>query len=126
MKKKHTMCPFGKCPICKDNFLTNKPITQKLDEKMTLNLYLQGCEDLADTFVRKYFGKEATYSWIADEVGGVIEVADRFFSVTDIADFLRYKYSTKMLFEYYDRDLECRSGGREWKYNIYSYKKLRK
>jgi len=84
---------------------TNIPITRKLDEKITLALYYQACEDVADTFTRKYF-KGASYYWIGLEVGGVIEVADRFFSVSDMVDFLRYKYTGKMMFEYYNYERE--------------------
>ena len=102
---------------------TNIPITRKLDEKITLALYYQACEDVADTFTRKYF-KGASYYWIGLEVGGVIEVADRFFSVSDMVDFLRYKYTSKMMFRYYDEKLDADMKGKEFPYNIYSYKKL--
>jgi hypothetical protein len=102
---------------------TNIPITRKLDEKITLALYYQACEDVADTFIRKYF-KGASYYWIAEQVGGVLEVADRFFSVADMVEFMGYKYTGKMLFRYYDEKLECGMKGKEFGFNIYSYKKL--
>jgi hypothetical protein len=62
---------------------------------------------LAFQFALKYFGKDADYWWIADEIGGVFCIADYFFNVMDMADFLRYNYTRKAMFEYYDYALKC-------------------
>lgn len=96
----------------------------RLNEYM-LGTYELACNELAEYFVTKYFGKDAEYYWIGDEVGGVIEVADRFFSMSDIADFVRHKYSAKMLFSYYDQKLDSDMKNKEWRYNIKNYKKLK-
>jgi hypothetical protein len=96
----------------------------KLGEYM-LGTYELACDELAQYFVVKYFGKEAEYYWIGDEIGGVIDINERFFSIDDMVNFLRYKYSAKMLFKYYDEKLECDSKGKDWGYNIKSYKKLK-
>jgi hypothetical protein len=90
-----------------------------------LGAYELACDELAQYFVTKYFGKEAEFYWIGDERGHVIEVADRFFSMEDIANFIRHKYSAKMLFKYYDEKLACDSKDKEWRYNIKNYKKLK-
>jgi DNA-binding transcriptional regulator LsrR (DeoR family) len=91
-----------------------------------LFFYENACENLANCFVEKYFGKEAEYDWVAGGIGGVIEVADRFFDMQDIHEFLKNKYTSKMMFEYYDKKLDCSMKDEEWGFNIYSYKKLKK
>jgi len=64
--------------------------------------YEKACDMLANEFAHKYFSKGVEIWWIADEVGGVLCVGDYFFNIRDIADFIRYKYTRKMLFKYYD------------------------
>jgi hypothetical protein len=91
----------------------------------SLLLYEVACDNLARAFVEKYFGEDAEYYWIGDERGGCIEVADRFFSMEDIANFIRYKYTAKMMFDYYDQKLACDSKDKEWRYDIKNYKKLK-
>lgn len=62
---------------------------------------------LAEYFVSRYFGKDATdVFWVADEVGGVLAVNDCFFSLTDMVEFIRYRYSRKDMHEYYEYALE--------------------
>ena len=94
----------------------------KLGEYM-LGAYELACDELARYFVNKYFGKDADYCWVADCKGGVIEVADRYFDMRDIHDFLTSKYSAKMLFQYYDKKMDADMKGKDWNYNIHSYKK---
>jgi len=103
----------------------------KMPKKITpaeieLHFYEQGCNSLAKYFVTKYFGKDAEYYWIAGHKGGTIEVANRFFDISEIHEFIRNKYSAKMMFEYYDKKLDADMKGEDWIYNIYSYKKLKK
>ncbi len=74
---------------------------------------------LADYFVKKYFGKSADWYWIADEVGGTIEVNDFFFDINDIADFIRNKYTTPDLLAFYqelsDNNFERKASIKYWK-----------
>lgn len=60
--------------------------------------------ELAEYFIIKYFGKleDCEYWWIADDIGDVIFINDYFFNLSDIVDFLKYKYSKKDMFTYYD------------------------
>jgi len=59
---------------------------------------------LAEYFVKRYFGKpdDVEHWWVADDIGGVLSVADYFFSLSDIVAFIKYKYTRKQLFEYYE------------------------
>jgi len=91
-----------------------------------LGVYEVACDGLAKYFVERYFGKDAEYYWIAGHLGGTIEVADRFFDISEIAEFIRNKYSAKMLFAYYDKKLDADMKGTEWKHNIFSYKRINK
>lgn len=63
--------------------------------------------NLAEYFSARYFGNGVTDSyWVADDVGGVYVIADYFFSVNDMVDFIKYSYSKENMFEYYDYALE--------------------
>ena len=67
----------------------------------------QKTQELTDYFVDKYFDCPTDYYWIASEIGGVLCVNDYFFNMGDIVDFIRYNYSEKDLFEFYDKKLEA-------------------
>lgn len=68
----------------------------------TLKNWEQATEQLAQSFIKKHFGRSASYYWISDEVGGTLEVADRYFSLADIVDFTRGKYTSEEVYDYYD------------------------
>ncbi|MES2060237.1 MAG: hypothetical protein V4438_04370 [Patescibacteria group bacterium] len=80
---------------------------------------------LAEQFALKYFGKDVETYWIADEIGGVYSVADYFFNVNTMADFLRYNYTRKSMFEYYDYHLKCLEN-KESPINIKAWRHLKK
>ena len=69
-------------------------------------------DELAKYFVEKYFGKDFLfdndYYFVGsqDEDREVLAVNDYFFNLEDIVSFIRYKYTIKELFEYYDYALE--------------------
>ena len=98
------------------------------------NEQLQKWEDsvveLTNYFIKKYFGKleDVEYYWIAEDIGGVIQIADYFFNLSDITEFIKYNYSRKKMFEYYDYALEyhCRKRKKDdYLVNIKNYKKLK-
>jgi len=86
-------------------------------------------DELAFFFVEKYFGVDVDFYWIADDVGGTIEVNDYFFDMSSITDFIKYNYSRKMMFKYYDYVLEYHSKKKDkdsdYLINIKNYKKLK-
>lgn len=62
----------------------------------------QATDELARQFALKYFGKDYDLWWIADEIASIACINDDyFFDVKDMADFLRYNYTKKSMFEYY-------------------------
>jgi hypothetical protein len=75
-----------------------------------INQFLENWEwytnDFAVYFAIKYFGKDNERWWVANEVGGVYHINDYFFNMTDMVDFVRYKYSRKQMFEYYEYSLD--------------------
>lgn len=63
---------------------------------------------LALYFADRYFGKDVEMWWVAGEIGGVLHINDRFFSVHDMTDFIRHRYTANKMFDYYDYALETR------------------
>jgi len=61
-------------------------------------------------FVRKYFGKDADYYWIADDVGGVLNVGDYFFNLDRIIESIRYSATIHDLFTFYDMEMDSACG----------------
>lgn len=80
--------------------------------------------ELTKRFIHDYFGK-ADWHWVADKVGEVLSVNDYFFDIVDICSFMRYRYSKKAMFEYYDYRETCREK-KESPLNIYSWRHLKK
>ena len=70
--------------------------------KDTFGEWEQMSDNLAYRFTQRYFGKNSEYYWISDEVGGTIAVGDHFFSIDDMVQFTRHKYTKDKMFEYYD------------------------
>lgn len=83
-------------------------------------------QELANYFASRFFGKEPEMYWIADEIGGCLSINDHFFSVNDIVDFIRYKYTPKKMFEYYEYRLERLENKADYTINIKNYLKLKK
>lgn len=70
-----------------------------------INCWETETEYLAKYFASRYFGKFVDAWWVASEIGGVYCVGDYFFNLEDMVDFIRYKYSSKDMFAYYDYKL---------------------
>jgi len=88
---------------------------------ISLKYWERATQDLMAHFVEKYFGVDADTYWIAGEVGKVLYVNEYFFSMTDIVDFIKYKYTPKQMFAYYDYKMtlpvqgRCQICIRDWK-----------
>ena len=90
----------------------------------------QYTQRVADVFVNKYFGKNASdVYWIGEDIGGVMVINDYFFDLSDMIDFLRYNYSTDDMFEYYelrmDYELKKDNNPNTFMANIKNWKKLK-
>lgn len=60
-------------------------------------------ENLAQFFCAKYFrNSHPEMWWVAGIIGGVLHINDYFFNLSDIVDFIRYDYTEKKMFEYYE------------------------
>ena len=78
---------------------------------------------IADEFVRKYYGKDISEAyWIGDEVGDVFVANDHFWNVSNMIDALKYKCSSKRLFEWYDLAFDAGMEGRPCQ-NLRTYAK---
>jgi len=86
---------------------------QKLEEEI---------QEFANYFVERYFDiEDPEVWWVAKDVGGVLFVNDYFFDLQTMIDFVRYNYSEKEMFDYYDYALKKPKPN----FNIKTYKKIR-
>ncbi len=81
--------------------------------------------ELATEFINKYFDKDAEYWWVADQIGDVMFINDYFFNLSDMVYFLRYKYSKKYMFNYYEYRLDMDKKKQGTAINIKNWKKLK-
>lgn len=63
-------------------------------------------ESIGAYFCSKYF-KSQDFYWVADDrIDGPLYINDYWFSRQDMLNFMRYKYSVKEMFAYYDYALQ--------------------
>ena len=98
-------------------------------ESKLKNLVLKELDDaiinLEEYFVERYFGKDAEHWWVASQLGETLFVNDFFFSLADMTDYIRNRYTGKEMIEHYELKLS-HSLNNETFYNISSWKKLGK
>ncbi len=81
-----------------------------------LNKYEDICIDIVDEFVEKYFvdndNKRSDFDldWVANEIGGVVQISDYYFSMNDIVETLRLQPSKEQLFNWYNKCLDDHIG----------------
>ena len=96
-------------------------------------------QKLTEYFLNKYFNEkdyEPEWYWISELIGETLAVNDYFFNLEDIVNFIRYDYSKKMMFEYYDLRFKSQTDNFYLRLekpttektfpNIENYKKLKK
>jgi hypothetical protein len=91
-----------------------------------LQNWYKATDKLAKSFTKHYFGKDAEMWWIAGQVGGVLFINDRFYSIQDIVDYIQYKYSEKDMFDHHDEMLRRAEKGMSIDANIKNWRQLRK
>ena len=78
-------------------------------------------------FERKYFEELSDDShWVADVVGDTYAIADYFFSLGDMMEFVRHDYSEKDMFEYYQYALDTYDSKTKVTVCIRDWRKLEK
>lgn len=80
--------------------------------KQILKNYQQSIQDIADAFVKKYYGDDISDQYWTDEIGGIFCANDYYWGVDNMIDALRFKCSKKRLFEWYDLSQDARREGR--------------
>jgi hypothetical protein len=91
-----------------------------------LQNWYKATDKLAKSFADYYFGDATDVYWISGDVGGVLVINDYFFGMTDIVDYIQYKYSEKDMFDHYEwRAEETMKNGTPI-YNIKNWRHLRK
>lgn len=90
-------------------------------EKDLIKEYNRIAESIGAYFCSKYFKTDDFY-WIADDrIDGPLHVNDMFFSLEDMLNYMRYKYTANQMISHYYYALDCASNGdgyvciRDWK-----------
>lgn len=89
-------------------------------EKELIKEFERISESIGAYFCSKYFNS-LDYDWVANNIGGILNINDYFFSLEDMLNFMKYKYTKKQMFKYYDYALEERTKSkypvciRDWK-----------
>lgn len=71
-----------------------------------INSWEKETQKLAIHFAQTYFNCETEMWWVSKEIGGCLHINDYFFNLSDIVDFLKYKYTQDEMFKYYEYRLE--------------------
>jgi len=77
-------------------------------------------ESIGAYFCSKYFDTDDFY-WVGKQIGGMLEINDCWFSLDDMLNFMRYNYTKKQMFDYYDYALNVKTDDkypiciRDWK-----------
>ena len=64
--------------------------------------YEKACQKIAQEINKKYFEGEAEIDWVAEDIGGVLMIADYFFDVDEMITALKYKATEKQFFDWYN------------------------
>ena len=91
-----------------------------------LQNWYKATDKLAKSFTNHYFWKDVEVWWVADQIGGVLFINDRFYSIQDIVDYIQYKYSEKDMFDHYDEMLRRAEKGWSIDANIKNWRQLGK
>ena len=95
-------------------------MNKQIEFQIITEKYEEACIYIASFFCQKYFN-DAEYYWVGNQIGGVLEVCDMYFSVEDMFDYVKYKYTFKQMCNHYEYALERHTKG-EAVTNIKSYK----
>lgn len=88
--------------------------------------YEWACKQIANKFIQDYFGRlpDVEHWWVGNEIGGVLYTNDHFFNLSTMVDFIKYKYTKKQMFSYYEYCLQC-IDKKTVPVNIKNWKKLK-
>lgn len=68
--------------------------------------YERIAESIGAYFCSKYFKTDDFYFVADDRIDGILYVNDYWFTLEDMLNYMRYKYTVKQMFEHYDYALE--------------------
>jgi len=103
----------------------------KEERTEALGEYRAACEEIARVFVDTYHNTYPGFTdesrWIADDVGGVLEIGDYFWNMEDMVTALEMECKEKILFQWYDESLEhyLKAGQKEGFINLENFIKLK-
>ncbi|MGL5113600.1 MAG: hypothetical protein ACRC6O_13285 [Flavobacterium sp.] len=89
-----------------------------------LKAWEKATQELADAFVKKYYGDNASdvyWTDYDDKVGGILVVNDDFWDIGEIVDALRYKCKPKDLFKWKGLKLKVGLNGKKYPVSLRNY-----
>ena len=98
----------------------------KAEIESAIGWYEIGCRKIAEAFRNKYFTPDTELFFVGNDVTGVAMLADYYFGVNDMYEYLKHKYTKEKMFMRYDNELEHieRCGTREDFPNIRNWNKM--
>jgi len=87
--------------------------------------YEKACVKLTKAFVKRYF-EDTIFGdghFVADDVTGVFDIADMFFSIEHMYQYMKYDYTFEELYDRYHDDIEATMEGNSFP-NIRTWKLL--
>ena len=95
-------------------------------KSIKLKEWEQSTQELAEYFNIRYFGKlDHDAYWIASEIGGTYAIADYYFGLAQIVDYIKYSYTVDEMFDHYNYALEKATEDKSY-YSIRNWRKLQK
>lgn len=82
-------------------------------------------ESIGAYFCSKYFKTDDFYFVADNRIDGPLHVGDHFFSLEDMLNYMKYKYTPDQMFRHYYYRLDCYENGNENPICIRDWKKLK-
>jgi len=88
-----------------------------------LDQFKKATQELADKFLQIYFEDCYDWHWVADEIGGVLNVEDYFFNLSDILVIMKYLPTFEQIDTYYNYSNDLYIDGKTPEVNLEFYLK---
>lgn len=78
---------------------------------------------ITQEFCNKYFDKTTDWRWTSNDIGGILEVGNYSFGLDRIVEALEINCPEKLLFQFYDYQIDCYYDDSLPKYNFKNWVK---
>ena len=77
------------------------------DFNIAIEEYNAICIKIVEIFTDKYLDTDTVGEWESDDIGSGIFINGYYFTMNDMIEYMKYKYSKKMMFERYEYTIDC-------------------